>query len=130
MGGTPENARERQGAPGNASERQRTPNYLILPHQTHLAAENALYLPKKCARSIELPFFATPDAPRSRKCLIFTYKMRQIYRITFFCHTRRTSQPKMPYIYLKSAPDLFRYLFLPHQTHLAAENALYLPKKR
>ena len=56
--------------------------------------------------------------------------MRRIYRITFLCHTRRTSQPKMPYIYLHNAPDLYGYLFLPHQTHLAAKNALNSPKKR
>ena len=55
--------------------------------------------------------------------------MRRIYSDTFFCHTRRTSQPKMPYIYLKNAPDLFRYLILPHQTHLAAENASGAPAK-
>ena len=55
--------------------------------------------------------------------------MRRIYSDTFFCHTRRTSQPKMPYIYLINGPDLFRYLFLPHQRRLAAENALNSPKK-
>ena len=56
--------------------------------------------------------------------------MRRIYSDTFFCHTRRTSQPKMRYIYLQNAPDLFRYLILPHQTHLEAENALFCHTKR
>ena len=34
----------------------------------------------------------------------------------------------MPYIYLKKHPIKLITLILPHQTHLAAKNALFLPK--
>ena len=36
----------------------------------------------------------------------------------------------MPYIYLKKHPIKLITLDLPHQTHLGAKNALFLPKKR
>ena len=48
--GAPGSARERQGAPGSAWERQGAPG---------------------SAREAPDPYFAVPNAPRSRKCLIF-----------------------------------------------------------
>ena len=44
--------------------------------------------------------------------------MRRIYTITFFCYTRRTSQPKI----------LTNTSFLPHQTHLETERAQKWPR--
>ena len=71
------------------------PITLILPHQTHLGTENALFLLKNNARSIKLPFF---------------------------CRTKRTSEPKMPYFYLKKGPNLSAYLRRPRQEHSRARN--------
>ena len=47
-----------------------------------------------------------------------------------FCHTKHTSESKMPYTYLKKHGIKIIKLVLPHQTHLGTKNALFLPKKR
>ena len=49
-------------------------------------------------------------------------------QLPLFCHTKHTSETKMPYIYLKKHPIKLITLILPLQTHLAAKNALFLPK--
>ena len=134
--------------------RRMYPDTLILPYQTHLqthlGAENALFLPKKRARLpknlSKYPYFAVPNAPpnapRSRKTLILPYQTHLQTHLgaekPLFCRTKRTSkrtsEPKMPYFYLKTGPAYRRIyrntLILPYQTHLGAENALFLPKNR
>ena len=45
---------------------------IVLPHQTHLGNKNALYLLKKTPDQIDYPNIATPNTPRSQKCLTFT----------------------------------------------------------
>ena len=52
---------------------------LALPHQTHLGAKNALFCHTKRTDQINYPCFATPNAPRHRKCLIITTDSSQKY---------------------------------------------------
>ena len=73
-------ARVRQGSPATAR-----------------GGAERLYLPKKCAGSIEYHFFATPDASRSRKCLIYTYKITDVPlqpKITIKHKRNKTMQPQ------------------------------------
>ena len=232
-------ARERQRAPRNASER---PITLILPFQTHLGIENALYLLKKTPDQNNYPWFARPNTPRSKKAFFLLKKTPDQIKYPCFatpttklqdagfhtwrqnvtsnptvqfspvqsscsirpwsrehqgelgatesngerqeapkspkerqraanypflttpknrpptkksmqlplfcntkhtseskntrsnwlplsCHTKHTSEPKMPHFYLKKHPIKLITLVLPHQTHLGAKNALFLPKK-
>ena len=43
------------------------PITLVLPHQTHLGTENALFYHTKRTDQINYPCFATPNAPRNQK---------------------------------------------------------------
>ena len=42
--------------------------------------------------------------------------------IPLFCHTKRTSEPKMLYFYLKKGPNLSNYRRHPRQEHSRAGN--------
>ena len=58
-----------------------------MPYQTHLGAENALFLPKKgppIPKNLSrYPYFAVPNAPRSQKSFIFTQKRAPGTEATF-----------------------------------------------
>ena len=81
---------------------------------------------------------STPERPRSLKLPYFylqkAFLSEKSIQLPLFCRTKRTSEPKMPYFYLKKGPAYRRIypntIILPYQTHLGAENALFLPKKR
>ena len=58
------------------------PITLILPHQTHLGTENALFCHTKRTADINYPCFATPNAPRSQKCLISPHEKQVNTKVT------------------------------------------------
>ena len=79
---------------------------LILPHQTHLGAENALFLRRKRTPGpknlSEYPYFAVRNAqeaekhygsaavlPETEKVLILPYETPQAIGIPLFCRTKR-----------------------------------------
>ena len=95
--------RPNEETPRRAKERLAAENALYVPKKMRqnytvpfFATRDAphsrktLYLPKKCARSIELPYFATPDAPRKRKS---TYKPR---KCAGFIHISFLPTPNAP----------------------------------
>ena len=55
------------------------PITLVLPHQTHLGAKNALFCHTKRTDQINYPCFATPNAPRNRKCLILPHQTHRFH---------------------------------------------------
>ena len=96
-------------------------NTLILPHQTHLGAENALFLRKKRGPGdVRERFCADAKAflrPRGRPGAVLCEGQSvfepQRTSESLFCRTKRTSEPKVPYFYIKKGPGTEESIQIP-----------------